>query len=130
MLLLQSVYLVLLLLPCMLHLWVDYILGIRSARWSIKAFFVLALLIPVASTKYRKFLSCFPHLWATHVDFSLAVNSDIDGIPKFVTAIWYKCCENFVVVLVIVSVLVFAKLLTVNVGTIIIIFQQFPYEVR
>lgn len=57
------------------------------ARWSSKAFFLLSLLIPDASTKYQGFLSHFSHLWASEVGSPLALNGAIDGIPKFAAAI-------------------------------------------
>ena len=80
------------------------------ARWSSKAFFLLSLLIPDASTKYQGFLSHFSHLWASDFGSPLALNGAIDGIPKFAAAIWYKYCETTVVFLVIMSFLTCSSL--------------------
>ena len=56
------------------------------------------------------YLSHFSHLWVADVGSPLPLNGATDGIPKFAGAIWCKCCENFAVFLVIMSVLVFAVL--------------------
>ena len=83
------------------------------ARWSSKAFFLLLLLIPDASTKYQKLLSHFSHLWAADVGSPLMLNGAIDRIPKFAAAIRYKYYDDSVVFLVIMSAFMFAKLLFV-----------------
>ena len=65
-----------------------------------KAFFLLLLFIPDASTKYLNILNClsrFSHLWTTDVGSPLALNGAIDGIRIFAMAMRYLDCENYVV---------------------------------